>query len=232
MKREPLVICGLTPFAGMVAHYFETLMNYEVVAFTAHERFIRAPVFEDRPIIPVEQLAGRFAATETRFFAAIEYKWLNSARVQVMEELKKLGLQPASFIHPTSSVCPTAQLGEHCFLMEGVSVGYRSTLGSNNIVHPRTHIGHHARIGSHNYLCAGTLIDRSTEVGDYCYLGPGTTVAGEGCVGDWCYTRPRQEVFAPLPRGTTFNPCLRAPGYVVDRRHKADSPLLLTPAAP
>ncbi len=218
MSREPIVICGITRFAETTAHYFQTDSDFEVVGFTAHERFITMKTFWDRPVVPIEQLTAKFPPAGTRFFCAIEYKWLNAAREQVIAELKALGYQPASFIHPQASVCPTVKIGEHCFVMEGSVLCYRSVIGSNNVVSPRTLLAHRAQIGSHNYLSPGVSIDRDAIVGDHCYLGSGTYVAEACKVGDWCYTRPMQEIFQAVSTGTTFNPTLRAPGRVVDRR--------------
>jgi UDP-3-O-[3-hydroxymyristoyl] glucosamine N-acyltransferase len=221
MSRQSLVICGLTPYAAMVAHYFETCSAYEVVAFTAHQRLVTAAEFQGRPVVPIQELSKRVAADTTSFYAAIEYKWLNAARAQVVAELKSLGYRPASFIHPRSHVCPTVRLGEHNLVMEAVVLSHGSELGSNNVLFPQTFVGHAARIGSHNYFCPGVLVERSARVQDHCFLGAGTFVAGSASVGHWCYTRARQEVLEPLADGTTFNPSLRAPGRVIDRRRPA-----------
>jgi UDP-3-O-[3-hydroxymyristoyl] glucosamine N-acyltransferase len=115
------------------------------------------------------------------------------------------------------------RLGEHNLVMEAVVLSYGSELGSNNVFFPQTFVGQAARIGSHNYFSPGVLVERSASVQDHCFLGAGTFVAGSASVGHWCYTRPRQEVTEPLTDGTTFNPSLRAPGRVVDRRQPATS---------
>ncbi len=221
MSRQPLIVCGLTRFAEMVAHYFETCSEYEVVAFAAHERFVTVAEFSGRRVIPIERLTQEFAPGAVRFFAALEYKWLNAAREQVIAEVQSLGYEPATFIHPASHVCPTARLGEHCLVMEGAVLSYGSVLGDDNILFPQTFVGQAARIGSHNYLCPGVVVDRFATVDDHCYLGAGTHVIERGEVGSWCYTRPRQVIVEPIAPGTTFNPALRAPGRVVDRRAKS-----------
>ena len=40
-------------------------------------------------------------------------RWLNAARAQVVAELRGLGYQPATFVHPSSQVSPEAKLGAH-----------------------------------------------------------------------------------------------------------------------
>lgn len=221
MSRKPLVVFGLTGFAEMVAHYFDHYSNYEVVAFTAHGRFCKAPEFAGRPVVPLEKLAVKFPVNEAEVFAAVEYKWLNGARAGVLKELQALGYPLASFIHPQAHVDPTAQLGRHQFIMEGVTISYKATLGEDNILFPQCLIGHQAQVGNHNFLQPGLLLNRLAVIGNHCVCSPGVTVADGVKVGDWTYLKTGQVVEADVAVGTTHHPLLRSPGYVVDRRAPA-----------
>jgi UDP-3-O-[3-hydroxymyristoyl] glucosamine N-acyltransferase len=218
MKRTPLIIFGLTSFSEMVAHYFEAYSDHEVVAFSAHAKFVTRPELAGRPIVPLEELTQRFSPTEVRFFAGIEYKWLNAAREEIVADLMKLGFSPASFVHPHSRIAPNASLGMHNFVMEDVTLSYRSKLGSNNIVFPGTIVGAEASVGDHNYILQRLSLSRFAEIGRNCVIGADVSINEGIKVGDWCYLRTRMNVETNVATGTTYNPLLRSPGFVVDRR--------------
>jgi hypothetical protein len=50
--RTKLVIFGNTAFAEIADEYFTHDSPYEVVAFTAHRKFVHEPVLRGRPVIP------------------------------------------------------------------------------------------------------------------------------------------------------------------------------------
>ncbi len=216
----PLVVFGLGGFVDLVAHHFESEGGRRVVAQTAHRRFIPAEWSGERPMLAFEELADRYEPARHEIFIALEHGRQNAARADIAAEARALGYRLASFVSPTARVAEGVDIGEHCFIMDGVLVQHGSRIGDNNIIHANAHIAQACCIGDHNYFGAGFFADRYSRIGSFNAFGSQVRVGESLEIGDWNFVKSFQTIEAPINRPTLIDASLRAPGHVVDRRSR------------
>ena len=87
-----------------------------------------------------------------------------AGRTALAERLARLGWTPATVIHPTAHVSPSA------------------SIGAGTVVAPRAVVGAAATVGANAILARGVLVGHHTTIGDGVTLNPGANVAGNCAV--------------------------------------------------
>ena len=82
----------------------------------------------------------------------------NSLRKRIYENLKKIGFQVISAIHPTASISRTVLMGEGNVVFSGVVINPYARLGNNIIVATGSTIDHDSIIKDHSLISAGVTI--------------------------------------------------------------------------
>ncbi len=100
----------------------------------------------------------------------------NSKRKGLYENLKQLGFDLPSLIHPESFVSSVAQISEGAQVMAGVIIQTGSSIGINSIVNTGAIIEHHSRIGKHVHICPGVVLSGESFVDDEAFIGAGSTI--------------------------------------------------------
>lgn len=217
---SPLIVFGLGSFVDLVAHHFEAEGGRRVVAQSAHRRFIPAAWAGKRTLVAFEELAARFSPAEHEIFIALEHGGQNAARAEIAVAAKASGYRLASFVSPSARIAAGVDIGEHCFIMDGVVAQYGVRFGANNILHANCFFGQGSSAGDHNYFGAGCFIDRFARIGSHNVFGSQVRVREYLEVADWNSIKAFQTVEASLAQPTLIDAALRAPGFVVDRRKR------------
>jgi sugar O-acyltransferase (sialic acid O-acetyltransferase NeuD family) len=186
MKHHKLVIVGNTGFAEIAYEYFTYDSEYEVVAFSVEQDFIRSEVLFGLPVVPFESLERHFPPSHHRFFVAATYTQMNGLRRRLYETAKQKGYLPASYISSRAFVWRNCRIGEHCFIFEHNTIQPFVAIGDNVILWSGNHIGHHAKIGSHTFISSHVVISGYVEVGEECFFGVNSTVANNIRIGRRC----------------------------------------------
>lgn len=217
MKRK-LIIFGNNGFAEMVAHYFEEQGDREVVAFTAHEKFITDSRLASRPMVPFEKIAEEFAPADHEFFVALEHGRQNVGRTEIAAEAAAMGFSLASFISPSAHVSSKTRLGEHCLVLENAVIQHGVEMGANNLVFANAFFGQSCRVGANNYFGSGFFADRFAQVGDFSVFGSQVRIAESVTVHDWACIQAFETISESLTVPTIIHPVLRTRGQIVDKR--------------
>ena len=217
MKRK-LVIFGNNSFAEMVAHYFEEQADREVVAFTAHEKFISDSRLGSRPLLPFENITAEFAPADHEFFVALEHGRQNVGRAEVAAEAAALGYQLASFVSPAAHVSSQVRLGEHCLILENAVIQWGTEIGANNLVFANSFFGQSCRVGPNNYFGSGFFADRFAQIGKFSVFGSQVRIAESVVIHDWAHIRAFETLTESLTVPTIIHPVLRTRGQIVDKR--------------
>ena len=90
-------------------------------------------------------------------------------RREVADRLRAAGWEPATLIHPTAHLAPSAEVGAGSIVAPGAVVGAMTRIGANVVVGRGALIGHH------------------TEIEDFATLGPGCNVAGNARIGSGAF---------------------------------------------
>ena len=124
----------------------------------------------------------------------------NATRQRLANQIFDDGHQPATVVHPTSWVSPSAQLGRGVFVGPQAVIHSRSRISDGVIVNsgsivehdcvvrayahiaPRAAIGASARIGERSLIGLGASVHLGTQIGVSCTVGVGAAVVKD--VGD------------------------------------------------
>ena len=101
---------------------------------------------------------------------------LGGDRLTLWSRLAEHGWRPATVVHPSAHVSPSAQLGEGCLVAPGAVNGAAAELGRQAIVARGALVGHHARLGVGVVLNPGSNVGGNARVGDGAVLGMGAIV--------------------------------------------------------
>lgn len=175
MSRK-LVIFGTRQIAEVLGWYFKHDSDYGVVAYTADGAFVQEDSFGGRPVVPFEELAVRFPASEHNVFVAISYTKMNRIRAEKYAAVKAAGYSLARHVSPRASVWDASAVGENSFVMEHNVVQPFASVGNDTILWAGNHIGHHAIIGDHCFLASHIVVSGNVEIGDHCFVGVNATL--------------------------------------------------------
>lgn len=141
---------------------------WRLVALIDNDASIRSP-WEQIPVLPGAAgldawLAARRSAPMPAFAIAIGGS-RGSDRLELMHELRRRAMHPATLVHPTAFVASDASLAEGCQVLA------------------RACVCSHTRLGRAVIVNTGAIVDHDGDVGDGAHIGPGATLAGEVRVG-------------------------------------------------
>ncbi len=185
-KKRKLVILGDSAFAQIAYEYFTHDSEYEVVAFSVEEAFLKQNTLFGLPVVAFESLEKQFEPKEHSFFAALVYTNLNRLRTRLYRAAKEKGFAPASYISSRAFVWPNVEVGEHCFIFENNVVQPFVKLGTNVVLWSGNHIGHHSTIQDHCFVASHAVISGFVTVGQGCFVGVNATVANNVLIGKDC----------------------------------------------
>ena len=205
MTPRRLVLVGDRAFAEIAHEYFTHDSPYDVVAFSVEREHMRSDSFRGLPVVPFESLPEAFAPAEHSVHVAITYLHLNRVRARLAREAKAKGYALASYVSSRAFVWRNAELGEHCFIFEHVTVQPFVRIGDNVVIWSGSHVGHHARIGD-NCFIAHAGVSGGVDLGDNTFVGGNAGIANDITVGADCFIGGAASVFEDLPADSIVTP--------------------------
>lgn len=185
-KKRKLVLIGDSAFAEIAYEYFQHDSDYEVVAFSVEQQFLKRDSLFQLPVVAFEELETLYPPREHSFFAANVYTQGNQLRTRLYQAAKGRGYRPASYISPHAFVWRNCKIGEHCFIFENNVVQPFVTIGDNVILWSGNHIGHHSSIGDHCFVSSHVVVSGFCHVGQSCFMGVNSTVSNNTNIGANC----------------------------------------------
>ena len=132
MKK--VIIFGTEQSAQLANYYLnETSNEYEVVAFTCHQKFKKTEIIFEKPLVDFENLENIYPPNEYYLFAPMTGKGLNKIREKVYNEGKEKGYQFISYISKYATVL-TEDIGENCFILEDNTIQPFVNIGNNCVL--------------------------------------------------------------------------------------------------
>ncbi|HEX3102197.1 MAG TPA: acetyltransferase [Pyrinomonadaceae bacterium] len=189
-KQRPLVIVGDSAFAEVALEYFDADSNYDVVAFSVEQSYLRRNELLGRPVVSFETLSDRYPPESHDVYVAIVYTQLNRLRSRLASAARSAGYRLASYVSSRASVWRNVQLGEHCFIFENNVVQPFVKIGNNVVLWSGNHIGHHSTIGNNVFVSSHVVISGFCQVGDNCFLGVNSSCANNVTVAKDCWIGP------------------------------------------
>lgn len=185
-KKHKLIIIGDSAFAEIAYEYFTHDSEFEVVAFSVEQEYLKRDELFGIHVVPFETLAENFAPAEHYFYTAMVYTQGNKLRERLYNQAKEKGYKPASYISSKAFVWRNVELGEHCFIFENNVVQPFVKIGDDIVLWSGNHIGHHSTIKSHCFISSHVVVSGFCTVGERCFMGVNSTVGNNINIGDNC----------------------------------------------
>jgi sugar O-acyltransferase (sialic acid O-acetyltransferase NeuD family) len=183
-KTRKLVVIGDSLFAEIAYEYFTYDSEYEVVAFSVEQNYIKRDSLFGLPVVPFETMQDQYVPPEHSFFAANVYTQMNQLRTRLYRTAKGKGYTPASYISSRAFVWRNVSIGEHCFIFEDNTVQPFARIGNNVVLWSGNHIGHHSTIKDNVFFSSHVVLSGVCVVGESCFMGVNSTIANNITIGN------------------------------------------------
>lgn len=181
-----LVIFGAGDIGQLAHYYFQRDSDHEVVAFTVDGEFMRAESFSGLPVVPFEDIVGKYPPHDHDIFVALSYAKLNAVRKEKYTAAKDAGYRLASYVSTKATLLNDGQIGDNCFILEDNTIQPFVRIGNNVTLWSGNHIGHHSVIGDHTFIASHAVISGGVEIGEQCFIGVNATLRDHIRVGTKC----------------------------------------------
>lgn len=172
---KPIVIFGAGEIAEVAAFYFAAI-GCQVAAFTVDAAHLKETSFQDRPVVPFEEVPALFSPAEHDGFVALSYARMNVVRETKVLAMKQAGFALTSYISPHATVF-TKDIGENCFILEDNTIQPFVRIGNNVTLWSGNHVGHHTVIEDNTFISSHVVLSGGVTVGRNSFLGVNSTVA-------------------------------------------------------
>lgn len=199
-RKKRIAVWGAGGHGHVVADILCRLGEWNVVGFVDNVNPVGTlvmgiPVVGDRGVLPqlradgVEAMAVAIGNPE--------------AHAALMEIARGFGFEFPSFVHPFTSVSPSARIGEGCVVCAGAIVGPLAELKTGAIVNTNASLDHDVRVGSCTHIAPGAVVCGYTNIGDKCWIGAGAVICDHLSVGARTTIGAGATVLKDIPDGVT-----------------------------
>ena len=172
---KKLIIYGIGETAQIAFEYFTHDSEYNVVAFTADQDYIKEDKLCGIQVVTFETIENKFSNNEYEIFVAATYNQLNRVREIMFNKAKAKGYKLASYVSTRAFVWHNVKLGENVFIFENNVIQHQCEIGNNVVLWSGNHIGHQTKILDHAYLSSHCVISGFCIIGKHSFLGVNCT---------------------------------------------------------
>ena len=105
-------------------------------------------------------------------------------RKEIFISLKARNARFMNLVHPSTSICKTAIIGEGNILQRGCTIFCNSRVGEGNYLNGAANISHDTQIGDFNFLAPYSIILGGAKIGSCNHLGPHSVLLDHVRIGD------------------------------------------------
>ncbi|SDP44687.1 sugar O-acyltransferase, sialic acid O-acetyltransferase NeuD family [Rhodoferax sp. OV413] len=204
VKTKKLIIVGDSAFAEVAHEYFDADSEYEVVAFSVEQAFLKNQEMRGLPVVSFESLETRFDPNTHEIYVAVVYTQLNRLRSRLAQAAKTKGFRLASYVSSRAFVWRNVKIGEHCFIFEDNTVQPFVCIGDNVVLWSGNHIGHHSKIGSNCFISSHVVISGFCDIGENCFIGVNAAIANNVDIGRDNWIGPSSTIMKNTEAGALF----------------------------
>ncbi len=123
----------------------------------------------------------------------------NRVRKGIVDMLSLTDKEFISVIHPTSSVSPSAKIGNGTVLMPHTIINADTMIGNHCIINSGSVVEHDSILEGFVHLCPKSTITGTVLIGEGCMVGSGSTVIPNKKIGEWTTIGAGATVIHDLP---------------------------------
>lgn len=173
---EKVIIFGIGDISQIANFYLSKSDDFEVVAFTLDNEYIKEDTFEGLPIVSFENIEKYYSIDEYKMFIPLSYTKVNRLREQKFLEAKDKGYSFISYISKDATIAENTEIGDNCFIFEDNTIQPFVTIEDNCILWSGNHIGHHSIIKENSFIASHVVISGGCEIGKNSFIGVNATL--------------------------------------------------------
>jgi sugar O-acyltransferase (sialic acid O-acetyltransferase NeuD family) len=173
--KKKVVIFGILDTAELAHYYLENDSDFEVVAFTVHEKYLEKPQFKNLPVVAFENIEKYFPPSDYSLFVPTTGRNMNRLREGIYLEGKRKGYNYISYVSSKATVFGN-EIGENCFILEDNTIQPFTKIGNNVVLWSGNHIGHHGVIKDHVFFTSHVVMSGHCVIESYCFFGVNATI--------------------------------------------------------
>lgn len=158
----------------------------QVVAFTVDRDHLSAPEMQGRPVVPLDEIAGRYPPEAHCVVNCIGYNNMNEVRGRISAFCREAGYTMPGFVHPSATLAQDSCYGSNLIAMQGVIVEPCCCLGDDIVLWAGCYVGHHSVVGNQVYIGPRAAVGGTVTIGDNAFIGMNATVRSKIHVGSRC----------------------------------------------
>jgi len=197
--KNKIIIFGNGEIADLAHFYFSNDSEYNVVAFSCDDKFVKDNLHCGLPLVPLSQLTKEFPSDDYKAHVALSYNKLNQVRAEKYSLMKSMGYDLVSYICSKSVVWSDLSIGDNCFILENQTIQPTVLIGNNVMIWSGNHLGHGCSIGDHTYLSSHICISGHTVIGEKCFVGVNSTFKDFINIGDSVFIAMDASVTKDIP---------------------------------
>jgi len=170
-KNKKLVIIGAGETAEIAYEYFTYDSDYDVIAFSVNEKYIKNDKLFGLPIVPIENINKLYPEKKYDAFIAVSYTNLNKNRTKLYNQVKEKGYRLATYVSSQAFVWRNVQIGDNCLILENNVIQSNVQIGNNVYLWSGNHIGHRTVINDNCYISSHVTISGFCNIGSFCFIG-------------------------------------------------------------
>jgi sugar O-acyltransferase (sialic acid O-acetyltransferase NeuD family) len=173
--KSKIVIIGNTSNARLAHYFFSEDSNYEVVAFSVEEKYLKEEQFCGLPVVAFESIEKQFSPKDYDAFVAVGYSQMNKVRERLYHLVKEKGYSLPNYISSKCSFLTKEKIGDNNLILEDNTIQPFVKIGNNNVLWSGNHIGHDSEIKDHCFISSHVVISGFTTIENNCFLGVNST---------------------------------------------------------
>lgn len=175
MIKEQILLIGSGGHALIVANIIEEMDGFEIIGIITNS--------EDKHPLLDYPILGNDDCLKVHLNNGIKKVALgiggytnNQLRAKVFSNLKEMGFEIITAIHPKSTIAKGVLIGEGSCIFAGVILNPAVVIGKNSIVATGSTIDHETKIADHVLVSAGATIGANVSIDDHVLCALGTKV--------------------------------------------------------
>ena len=172
-----ILIFGNNYFSELISEYIKEFANRKVAAFLVNKAYIKDMYINGIEVLPYEELSVTFNKENYDVLVTSGYKEMSELRKRICTDVKSMGFELYTFIHPNALVY-TDEIGEGNIILEGSILSKHTSIGNGNIIWNGANISHHTKVGDYNYFSPSCTVGGRCIIENNCFLGLNATVKG------------------------------------------------------
>ena len=204
------MIWGAGGHGKVVLDIARSTANFDTILFADEDQTKENVAFQECEV--VTDCTGLYRFAGSHFVIAIGN---NHIRAQRFCNALAYGLLPATLVHKSTFVSPTAKLGPGTVVMPGAIINAGALIGENCIINSGAIVEHDCQVGASVHISPKAALGGGAVVGTLAHIGMGAVVLPNASVGEESIVGAGAVVLKVAPARCTV---VGIPAKVIHRR--------------